>query len=129
VLAAAAVAAGRRLAGYAGRADAIERTRTFFYVDTLEFLRRGGRINTVEALLGTALSVKPIMHMVDGAIVLKDKVRTASRGVARLVDLAVEAAGEDEIDLAVHHLAAPQRAEQLLAALTIRLDGRLHETT
>ena len=85
----------------------------FFYVDTLEFLRRGGRINAAEALLGTALSVKPIMHMPDGAIVLRDKVRTASRGVARLVDLAVEAAGDAEVDLAVHHLAAPQRAEQL----------------
>jgi DegV family protein with EDD domain len=58
---------------------AVDRTTIFFYVDTLEFLRRGGRINAAEALLGTALSVKPIMHMVDGAIVVRDKVRTASR--------------------------------------------------
>ncbi|MFC4144875.1 DegV family protein [Micromonospora mangrovi] len=108
--------------------DAIERTTIWFYVDTLEFLRRGGRINAAEALLGTALSVKPIMHMPDGAIVLKDKVRTASRGIARLVDLAVEAAGEAEVDLAVHHLAAPQRAEQLLEALRARFGDRLHDT-
>ncbi|GAA4576871.1 DegV family protein [Micromonospora coerulea] len=109
-------------------ADAVARTTIFFYVDTLEFLRRGGRINAAEALLGTALSVKPIMHMPDGAIVLKDKVRTASRGVARLVDLAVEAAGDAEVDLGVHHLAAPQRAEQLLGALTERLGDHLHDT-
>ncbi|WP_458351725.1 DegV family protein [Micromonospora oryzae] len=109
-------------------ADAIDRTTIYFYVDTLEFLRRGGRIGAAEALLGTALSVKPIMHMPDGAIVLKDKVRTASRGVARLVDLAVEAAGDADVDLAVHHLAAPQRAEQLLAALTERLGGRVRST-
>ncbi|MEK8109658.1 DegV family protein [Micromonospora sp. M12] len=78
---------------------AVERTTVWFYVDTLEFLRRGGRINAAEALFGTALSVKPIMHMPDGAIVLREKVRTASRGVARLVDLAVEAAGDGDVDL------------------------------
>ncbi|RKN42817.1 DegV family protein [Micromonospora endolithica] len=108
--------------------DAIGRTTIFFYVDTLEFLRRGGRINAAEALFGTALSVKPIMHMPDGAIVLKDKVRTASRGVARLVDLAVEAAGDAEVDLGLHHLAAPQRAEALREALTDRLGDRLRDT-
>lgn len=130
VLAAAAAAArGVDLSGVRQAAlDAVGLTRMFFYVDTLEFLRRGGRINAAEALLGTALSVKPIMHMVDGAIVIKDKVRTASRGMARLVDLAVEMAGEDEVDVAVHHLAVPQRAEQLLDALTIRLGERLHES-
>ncbi|MEH0939040.1 DegV family protein [Micromonospora psammae] len=105
---------------------AVARTTIWFYVDTLEFLRRGGRINAAEALLGTAFSVKPIMHMPDGAIVLRDKVRTASRGIARLVDLAVEAAGDDDVDLAVHHLAAPQRAEQLVEALTARFGDRLH---
>ncbi|SCG38795.1 EDD domain protein, DegV family [Micromonospora echinaurantiaca] len=103
----------------------VARTTIWFYVDTLEFLRRGGRIGAAEALFGTALSVKPIMHMPDGAIVLKDKVRTASRGVARLVDLAVEAAGDAAVDLAVHHLAAPQRAEALLTALRERLGDRL----
>ncbi|OKI49895.1 DegV family protein [Micromonospora sp. CB01531] len=127
--AAAAAAEGADLSGVRQAAvDAIARTTIFFYVDTLEFLRRGGRINAAEALLGTALSVKPIMHMPDGTIVLRDKVRTASRGMARLVDLAVEAAGDAEVDLAVHHLAAPQRAEQLIAALTERLGARLHDT-
>jgi DegV family protein with EDD domain len=130
VLAAAATAAGGADLDGVHRAalDAIDRTTIFFYVDTLEFLRRGGRINAAEALLGTALSVKPIMHMPDGRIVVRDKARTASRGVARLVDLAVEAAGDAEVDLAVHHLAAPQRAEQLVAALTARLGDRLRDT-
>ncbi|MEV0156844.1 DegV family protein [Micromonospora sp. NPDC050686] len=124
-----AAAAGVDLAGVRDAAvAAVDRTTIFFYVDTLEFLRRGGRINAAEALLGTALSVKPIMHMPDGAIVLKDKVRTASRGVARLVDLAVEAAGDGQVDLAVHHLAAPERADQLRQALTERLGDRLRDT-
>ena len=127
--------AGADLAGVRDAAlAAVDRTTICFYVDTLEFLRRGGRINAAEALLGTALSVKPIMHMPDGAIVVRDKVRTASRGVARLVDLAVEAAGDADVDLGVHHLAAPQRAEALVdradraarrpAARHVRLRGR-----
>ncbi|WP_433529504.1 DegV family protein [Micromonospora sp. CA-263727] len=128
IAAARAAGEGADLAGVrAAAVAAVGRTGIFFYVDTLEFLRRGGRINAAEALLGTALSVKPILHMPDGGIVLRDKVRTASRGVARLVDLAVEAAGDAEVDLAVHHLAAPQRAEALLAALAARLGDRLHD--
>ncbi|WP_405430120.1 DegV family protein [Micromonospora sp. NBC_00617] len=129
VAAATAAEAGADLAGVRDAALAsVARTTVWFYVDTLEFLRRGGRINAAEALFGTALSVKPIMHMPDGAIVLREKVRTASRGVARLVDLAVEAAGDDDVDLGIHHLAAPHRAEALLAALTERLGARLHDT-
>lgn len=115
--------------------DTIDRTRTLFYVDTLEFLRRGGRITAASALLGTALSVKPILHVVDGAIVIREKVRTASRGLARLVDLAVEAAtagegaggsgGDPLVDIAVHHLAAPERADGLAETLAGRLGDRL----
>ncbi|AVT33260.1 fatty acid-binding protein DegV [Plantactinospora sp. BC1] len=105
--------------------DAIDRTSTFFYVDTLEFLRRGGRINAAEALLGTALSVKPILHMADGGIALRDRVRTAGRGLARLVDLAVEAAGSGEVEVALHHLAVPGRAAELAEKLGGRLGDRL----
>ncbi|HTF10155.1 MAG TPA: DegV family protein [Asanoa sp.] len=105
--------------------EAASRTSTLFYVDTLEFLRRGGRINAASALLGTALSVKPILHVVDGGIVVRDKVRTASRGLARLVDLAVEAAGDADVDVAVHHLDGAARASQLASTLAARLGGRL----
>lgn len=129
VAAAEATAAGADLtAVHAAAQQAVARTTMYFYVDTLEFLRRGGRINAASALLGTALSVKPIMHMPDGVIVLRDRVRTASRGVARLVDLAVEAAGDADVDLALHHLAAPQRAEALQAALAARFGDRLRST-
>jgi DegV family protein with EDD domain len=63
------------------------RTRTFFSVDTLEYLRRGGRISPAVALLGTALAVKPLLHVDSGRIVPLEKVRTASRARARLVEL------------------------------------------
>jgi DegV family protein with EDD domain len=129
VLAAAAAAAERAdlAAVRAAALAAVERTDTFFYVDTLEFLRRGGRIGAASALVGTALSVKPILHVVDGAIVLRDKVRTASRALARLVDLAVEAAGGGDVDVAVHHLDAPQRAEALLERLASLLGDHIRE--
>ena len=47
----------------------VDRTRTLFYVDTLEYLRRGGRIGTAAALFATTLSVKPLLQMVEGQIV------------------------------------------------------------
>lgn len=125
----AAAAGGADLTGVRRAALlAADRTRTFFYVDTLEFLRRGGRINAAEALVGTALSVKPILHVTGGVIAVRDKVRTAGRGLARLVDLAVEAAGTAEVDIAVHHLDDPRRATDLIDALRVRLAGRLRDS-
>ncbi|MFI6075787.1 DegV family protein [Actinoplanes sp. NPDC051343] len=100
---------------------------TLFYVDTLEFLRRGGRIGAASALVGTALSVKQILHVVDGAIVVRDKVRTAGRALAKMVDLAVEASGDGEVDIAVHHLEAADRATALADALVVRLGDRLRD--
>jgi DegV family protein with EDD domain len=100
---------------------------TLFYVDTLEFLRRGGRIGAASALLGTALSVKPILHVQDGAIVVRDKVRTAGRALAKLVDLAVEASGDGEVDIAVHHLEAQDRATALADAVAMRLGDRMRD--
>jgi DegV family protein with EDD domain len=101
--------------------DAIARTRTFLYVDTLEHLRRGGRIGAAGALLGTALSVKPILHVVDGEIALLDRCRTATRAIARLTELVVAEAGDGPVDLAVHHLGTPGRARQLASQLAERL--------
>ncbi|GLZ34051.1 hypothetical protein Lesp02_62380 [Lentzea sp. NBRC 105346] len=98
-------------------------TRMFFCVETLDFLRRGGRIGTAAALVGTALAVKPLLHMDDGRIVPLEKVRTMGRAVGRLVDLAVAAAGTGPVGLAVHHLAAPDRAAELATRLDERLPG------
>ncbi|MCW2667110.1 MAG: DegV family protein [Frankiales bacterium] len=101
-------------------------TSTLFYVDTLEHLRRGGRIGAASALLGTALAVKPLLHVVEGRIEPREKVRTATKAVARLEELAVQAAGDGEVDVAVHHLAAPDRAELLAARLKERLPALRH---
>jgi DegV family protein with EDD domain len=105
----------------AAAAATIARTTTLFYVDTLEHLRRGGRIGAAAALLGTALAVKPILFVLDGAVVVKEKVRTSSRALARLEELAIEAAEGGGCDLAIHHLAAPERADDLRVRLLERL--------
>ncbi|WP_327069238.1 DegV family protein [Kitasatospora sp. NBC_01302] len=98
-------------------------TRGFFYVDTLEHLRRGGRIGTARALLGSALAVKPLLHLAGGRIEPLEKVRTASRAIARLEEIAVEQAGQGEVDITVHHLAAAERAEPLAERLRERVPG------
>jgi DegV family protein with EDD domain len=92
-----------------------------FYVDTLEYLRRGGRIGAAAAMLGSALAVKPLLHLVDGHIEPLEKVRTAAKAIARLEEIAVRRAGTQTVDVAVHHLASPERA----GALAERLRGRL----
>jgi DegV family protein with EDD domain len=97
--------------------EVVDRTRTLFCVDTIEYLRRGGRIGTAAGLLATSLSIKPILQMVEGRIVALEKVRTSTKAIARLVQLTVESAGEGRVDLAVHHLAARDRAQQVAAQL------------
>ncbi|MEW1611387.1 MULTISPECIES: DegV family protein [unclassified Streptomyces] len=98
-------------------------TAAFFYVDTLDYLRRGGRIGTARALLGSALAVKPILQLDGGRIEMLEKVRTASKAIARLEEIAAERAGEAPVDIAVHHLAAPERAERLAERLRERVPG------
>ncbi|NJP89870.1 DegV family protein [Nonomuraea sp. FMUSA5-5] len=98
-------------------------TRTLFYVDTLDYLRRSGRIGTAASLFGSALMIKPLLHLTDGHIALLEKVRTSSRAIARLEDLAVQTAGERIVDVAVQHLAASSRAEALAERLHKRIPG------
>ncbi len=118
--AAAGGTADEAVAAAVKRADA---TRAYFYVDTLEHLRRGGRIGTAQALFGSALAVKPLLQLADGRIEPLERVRTASRAIARLEELAVEHAGTGPVDVAVHHLAAEERATQLAERLRGRLPG------
>lgn len=104
---------------------------TVFYVDTLEHLRRGGRIGRASALMGSALAIKPLLTVRDGHIEPLERVRTTGKALARLAQLAVDAvdemagaddAGElDGIDVAVHHLDSRDRAEKLTEELAEKL--------
>ncbi|MFD8657771.1 DegV family protein [Streptomyces globisporus] len=98
-------------------------TSAYFYVDTLDYLRRGGRIGTAQALLGSALAVKPILELDGGRIEMLEKVRTASKAIARLEEIVAERAGAAPVDIAVHHLAAQERADRLAERLRERVPG------
>lgn len=98
---------------------------SMFYVDTLEYLRRGGRIGSAGAVLGGVLAVKPLLGIENGVISTLEKVRTAARAISRLEELAVQAAGDDQVDLAVAHLASPDRAGTLAESLADRLEKQL----
>lgn len=111
-------------AAEAARARAVA-TSSLFYVDTLEYLRRGGRIGAAAAILGGALSVKPLLQISDGRVAGLDRVRTASRALSRLEDLAVEAAAGNQVDVCVAHLASDERAAHLAERLGERLAEQL----
>lgn len=98
-------------------------TGVWLYVDTLEYLRRGGRIGAAAAWLGSALAVKPLLHLADGRIEPHERVRTASRALARLEEIAVAEAGDATVDIAVQHLANPDRAHELAARLAEQIPG------
>lgn len=102
-------------------ADVAARSRVFFCVDSLDHLRRGGRIGATAARLGSALSVKPLLHVTGGRIEPLEKVRTSARAAERMVELAAQAAGSAPAELAVHHLAAQARADALASRLTARI--------
>jgi DegV family protein with EDD domain len=108
----------------AARARAREST-ALFYVDTLEYLRRGGRIGAAAALVGGALSVKPLLRIEDGRVVNLDRVRTSTRALSRMEDLIVEKAGDLPVDLCVSHLVNPDRAGELAGRLGERLADNL----
>jgi DegV family protein with EDD domain len=98
---------------------------SLFYVDTLEYLRRGGRIGAAAALFGGALAVKPLLTIEDGVVATHEKVRTAARALSRLEELAVLAADDQQVDVCVAHLASPDRAGQLTERLAERLVDNL----
>ncbi|WP_405581423.1 DegV family protein [Streptomyces sp. NBC_01190] len=98
-------------------------TSAYFYVDTLDYLRRGGRIGAAQALFGSALAVKPLLRLVDGRIEPLEKVRTASKAITRLEEIVVGEAGTRRVDVAVHHLGAAERAAVLADRLRERVPG------
>jgi DegV family protein with EDD domain len=106
-----------------------EASTVVFYVDTLEHLRRGGRIGSASAFLGSALAIKPILGLVDGHIRPLEKVRTSSRALARLEELTISAAESagSPVDIAVHHLDSRSRAEDLAGRLRERGTGEVWE--
>jgi DegV family protein with EDD domain len=114
---AAAAAARRGLDGAAVASHAREarsRLKMWFAIDTLEYLRRGGRIAGAQAWLGSALKIKPILT-VEAEITPIERVRTSRRAFERMVDL-LQTLHDDGADAyMVQHIQAPAEAQQLAA--------------
>ena len=91
------------------------------YVDTLEFLRRGGRISSLRSRIGGALAVKPLLHMHNGSLEQYELVRTTTKALQRLIDIAVEHGNGGNVDIAVHHVNALERAALVADAIKVSL--------
>jgi DegV family protein with EDD domain len=131
-----AVLAAARVAGAGGTVRRVVDTlrkrlsgsSELIYVDTLEYLRRGGRIGSTAAFVGGALSVKPLLIMEQGQIAPLTRVVGTDRALRKLVDTAVGKAAGRPVDVAVEHFGAPRRAAALLEQLLPRLN-RPNDTT
>jgi DegV family protein with EDD domain len=92
--AAKAASQGKNIDEVAAAAESmLQRVHFLFVVDTLEYLHKGGRISGAKALLGTALSIKPLLHFEDGLIQPLVQVRTKKKGIATMLDKAEERLG------------------------------------
>lgn len=123
VLAAAEAAAGGAPAQ--GVLAVLERrlrtTTQMLYVDTLEYLRRGGRVGRAQAALGQALSVKPVLILRNGVIEPLARAVGSERALRKAVTEAVQRAGHGPVDIGVEHFECADRAKQVLDDLRGKL--------
>jgi DegV family protein with EDD domain len=122
--------AAARSAGSGADLDAVEaaarsalsRGHVFVVVHRLDNLRRSGRISTGASWLGTALALKPLLCLdVDGRLVLDQRIRTITKAHAAMVDRVAEVVGDRRANIAVHHVDNHDAADEIGAALTMRL--------
>ncbi|MFH2102807.1 MAG: DegV family protein [Chloroflexota bacterium] len=100
-----------------------EHTGVLFTVETLEFLKRGGRIGGAQAMLGTVLNIKPILEVKDGRIEGVEKVRTKGKAIERVVEIVSEQiAGRKPVRIATLHANAEAEAQSLLEMAAGQLD-------
>lgn len=110
----AARAGGDLAAAEAAAAKVREALKLWFAIDTLEYLRRGGRIGGAQAWLGTALRIKPILS-VESEITPVERVRTSKKAFERLVSLLEECKRIGNDAWVVQHIQAPEEAARMVA--------------
>ncbi len=101
--------------------SAVGRTHAYVVVQRLDNLRRSGRLSGAAAWLGTALSLKPLLRVDNGKLVLAQRVRTASKAVAAMLDQVCGVVGDSAAALAVHHVGDPGGAAEIADSLARRL--------
>lgn len=98
-------------------------TESLICVQNLDNLRNSGRISAASRLLGSALSIKPILAIDDGVLVPRDRLRTFSRAVAKMIDVAVEFADGRPMAVGIQHSQVPEAAAELGERLRAQLRG------
>jgi DegV family protein with EDD domain len=124
-----AVLAAHRIAEAGGDVEevvaAAERVRShvtsLLVVDTLDYLKRGGRLTGAQALMGSMLRVKPLLHLTEGRVEVLERARTWSRALDRLADLVEEVGKAGPVDIVVTHAVSEERADEVGQ----RLEGRV----
>ena len=102
--------------------DMVARTETFFSINTLDYLQKGGRIGAVGALIGNIFGIRPIVHLdKDGKLEVVDKCRTRKKVLKRIVELAAEKAPLEAIFVA--HAEAEADAYEIKAQMEERFPG------
>lgn len=91
-----------------------DNTHIIFAVDTLEYLHRGGRIGGAARLLGTALNLKPVLHLEDGRVMPLEKVRKRRKSLQRVVEIVKERVdGRRLVEVAIIHSQAGEDADMV----------------
>jgi DegV family protein with EDD domain len=99
--------------------DLSKKNRTYVLVDTLEFLKRGGRIGAASAFIGGLLDMKPILAFRNGQIEPIEKQRTKKKAISRVKDMiAADCARDESANLVIMHGDAVSEAETLAGELT-----------
>jgi DegV family protein with EDD domain len=119
-----AVLAGAKLANSGGSHDEVLElikrkclgASIIFYVDTLEFLEKGGRITAMQAKMGASMNLKPLLHMINGKVEQKELVRTSEKSISRMIEIVV-AAARIKSEIAIHHVAALDAANNVAKQL------------
>ena len=97
----------------------------YFVLDTLDFLRKNGRLKGLQAFFATALNIKPIMGAEKGVIIKLEQARGINKAFARMCEIAVKEAGETEKKrVIIAHCICPERAAQVKQEMEKRASFR-----
>lgn len=100
----------------------INKSRFLFVPDTLEYLKKGGRIGGAAALLGTILQIRPILTVIDGKTEVFGKVRTKARAVQKIISVFLEDIERRGLgEVVVHHINDEAKGRDLAALLQEKL--------
>ncbi len=100
----------------------IPRVHLLATLDTLEYLRRSGRVPTLKASLGSRLNIKPVFHMYNGRARLYAQVRSRKRAVQIMVEAIPKTGEKEDLHIAVLHADAPGEAQELKARILSQFD-------